>query len=135
MPWERSIVFYENRHKYIHAVGVVGTVAWKSVGSHPYTGVFTGSQHAIIRMSLAGEPDPEVKKTAPGIGLKFLRDGMDAGNMVAMFSTGGQESWNFFKNNFTNHVPPGPKALAPLVVKFATATKHIQQVGLSNMAM
>merc|ERR1712066_897799 len=86
-------------------------------------------------MSLAKQPDPEVKETAPGIGLKFLRDGMDSGNMVAMFSVDGQQSWNFFRNNFTNDIPPlESAALAPLGAKFATATKNVAQVGLPDMA-
>merc|ERR1719474_915983 len=61
---------------------------------------------------------------------------MDSGNMVAMFSVDGQESWNFFRNNFTNDIPPlESAALVPLGVKFSTATKTIGNVGLSNMAM
>jgi len=134
MPWEK-LVFYGHREKFIHSVGVVATAEWRSVGEHGYTGVFTGSQHVIIRMSLAAKPDPEELNTKPGIGLKFLRDGVASGNMVAMLSVDGQPSWNFFKNNFTNHIPgmKSPK-LAPLGAKFATATLHVQQVGLSDMA-
>ena len=123
------------RKKLIHSVGVVGKVEWKSIGSHPYTGVFTGAQHCLIRMSLASQPDPEVKKTTPGFGLKFLRDGMDSGNFVAMDSVEGQESWNYFMKNFSNHISNPSSAMNPLAVKFATATKQIGQVGLSNMAM
>ena len=137
LPWERSFLFsYGFRNKYIHSVGNVGKVEWKSVGSHKYTGVFKGSKQVLIRMSLAAEPDKEEEKTIPGFGLKFLRDGVDSGNMVAMFSVDGQDSWDFFKNNFTNHIPPIKNlAQTPLAVKFATATKNIQQVGLSNMAL
>lgn len=134
LPWE-GIVFHGHRKKLIHTVGVVGKVEWKSVGSHPYTGVFTGAQNCLIRMSLASQPDPEEKKTTPGFGLKFLRDGVDSGNFVAMDSVDGQESWNFFLRNFTNNIPSPSLAMAPLAVKFATATPHIGQVGLSNMAL
>ena len=108
---------------------------WKSVGSHPYTGVFTGAQNCLIRMSLASKPDPEEKKTTPGFGLKFLRDGVDSGNFVAMDSVDGQQSWNYFLRNFTNKIPSPSLAMTPLAVKFATATPHIGQVGLSNMAL
>ena len=86
-------------------------------------------------MSLASQPDPAEKKTTPGFGLKFLRDGVDSGNFVAMDSVDGQESWNFFLRNFTNNIPSPSLAMAPLAVKFATATPHIGQVGLSNMAL
>ena len=116
-------------------MGVVGTAEWRSVGDHGYSGVFTGSQNVIIRMSLASQPDPDELKTTPGIAIKFLRDGVDSGNMVAMFSVDGQQSWNYFKNNFTNHIPAlDSPALVPLGTKFATATKHVAQVGLSDMA-
>ena len=57
------------------------------------------------RLSLALEPDTEKLNTAPGMGLKFLRDGVDSANLVAMYSVDGQESWNFFKNDFSNHIP------------------------------
>ena len=135
MPWEKKLVFHGHREKFIHSVGVVATAEWRSLGSHGYTGVFTGSQHVIIRMSLASQPDPQQLKTTPGIALKFLRDGVDSGNMVAMFSVDGQQSWNFFRNNFTNHIPSFQSpALFPLGAKFATATRNIQQVGLSDMA-
>jgi len=116
-------------------VGTVGRVEWRSVGSHNYTGVFKGATHGIARLSLATEPDPTQQKTTPGMGLKFLRDNIDSANLVAMNSVDGQQSWNFFKLNFSNHIPrPQGKALLPVAVKFATATRNIQQVGLSDWA-
>ena len=50
-----------------------------------------------------------------------------------MHSLDGQRSWNFFKNNFSTHIPRITRPLLgvagqPLLVKFATATKNIQQV-------
>ena len=33
----------------------------------------------------------------PGMGLKFLRDGRDSANLVAMVSLSGQQSWNFLE--------------------------------------
>lgn len=55
-------------------------------------------------MSLAGKPSDT--HITPGIGLKFLRDGIDSANLVAMYSVAGQDSWNFFANDFSNHIPP-----------------------------
>lgn len=55
-----------------------------SDGDHPFTGLFeSGADYGFIRMSMAGAPAKD--KTTPGIGLKFLRDGMDSANLVAMF--------------------------------------------------
>jgi len=93
------------RAKVIHTVGAVGRVEWRDLGGHNYSGVFKGAQHGLVRLSLALEPDTEKLNTAPGMGLKFLRDGVDSANLVAMYSVDGQDSWNFFKNDFSNHIP------------------------------
>ena len=120
------------RHKYIHTVGTVARVQWRDLGTHPYTGLFRGADHGIVRLSLAKEPDTDDLTTVPGLGLKFLRDGMDSANLVAMFSLDGQESWNFFKNDFSNHIGPGSASNLPIKIKFANYVMHIQQVGLSD---
>jgi hypothetical protein len=37
----------------------------------------------------------------PGLGLKFLRDGIESANLVSMFRPEGQPGdWNFFSNSF-----------------------------------
>ena len=123
-----------NRAKVIHTVGTVGKVEWRDRGGHPYTGIFRGAEHGLARLSLALRPDTSALNTAPGMGLKFLRDGHDSANLVAMYSVSGQESWNFFKNDFSNHIPAVSLALLPVAAKFATATKNIRQVGLSDWA-
>jgi hypothetical protein len=68
------------------------------------------------------------------MGLKFLRDGIDSANLVAMYDVGGQESWNFFENIFTNHIPEVSGPLVFLGAKFYTATNNIRQVGVSDWA-
>ena len=45
-----------------------------------------------------------------------------------MYSVSGQRSWNFFKNDFTNHIPAPGFTEFPLAIKFATVTRNIQQV-------
>jgi len=39
------------------------------------------------------------------MGLKFLRDNVDSANLVAMYSVDGQDTFNFFANDFKNHIP------------------------------
>lgn len=102
-------------------------------GHHPFTGLFEGSDHGYIRMSLAKNPKKGTN-TVPGFGLKFLRDGMDSANLVAMYSVDGQESWNYFANDFSNHIPAASPALQVLNNKFATYTRYTQTVGLSDFA-
>ena len=135
LPMETIITHHVDRRKYIHTVGTVAQVEWQNLGGHPYTGLFEGASQGIVRLSLTLEPDTSKLNTAPGLGLKFLRDGMDSANLVAMYSVDGQESWNFFKNDFTNHIPAGGIALLPVSLKFAEATMYIQEVALSDWAM
>lgn len=91
------------------------------------TGIFEGADYGIIRMSCGAQPD-ETKKNAsqaqgnfaPGFGLKFLRDGVKSANLVTL--TPAQDNWNFFSNDFSNHVPIVP---APVSTKFGTVTKFV----------
>ena len=81
---------------------------------------------------MAKEP---VQSRLPGIGLKFLRDGLDSANLVAMHSLDGQQSWNFFKHSLTTHIPaPSPLRL-PIMFKFSEATNFVQQVEFSKYSL
>jgi len=132
LPFEDGIITDGTRWKLIHSVGTVGKVEWRDLGGHSYSGIFTGATNGFVRFSLAKEPAPPALETAPGLGLKFLRDGIDSANLVAMYSVNGQESWNFFKNDFTTHIGPGGLDLLPLQVKFSEATNYVQYSALSN---
>ena len=127
MPTDRKGT---TRQKYIHSVGSVGMVEFVSSESR-YTGLFQGARFGIVRISLAAEPKADVLNTIPGMGLKFLRDGVKSASLVAMYKLEGQKSWNVFANRWSNHIGPPPGS-NPLVAKFATATPNIQQVGLSD---
>jgi len=123
-----------NRKKYIHQVGRTGKVNFVSNGNHEFTGMLTGGFWGIVRFSSAAEPSAN-QPLAPGMGLKFLRNGMDSANLVAMFSTNGQPSWNFFENTWKTWIPPVQgAALTALACKFSTATPHPGNVGLTELA-
>lgn len=125
------------RNKSIHAQGSVAKAIWHDLGGHPYTGIFKGADAGYVRLSVA-KPTitiPGAVNLAPGMGAKFLRDGTDSANFVAMYSVDGQSSLNFFENDFSNHIPDAKsKALKPLERHFSFASKYIQTVGLSDMA-
>ncbi len=132
-----------SRKKLIHTTGVIATAYWISTNDHPYTGVFQGSTSFLVRYSIAKKADTTKKSAAealanfaPGISLKFLRDGVDSANLVAMFSTGGQASWNPFKNDFTNSFAIGSPGIAEkvLATKFSSVTSWISSVGVRDMA-
>jgi len=123
------------RNKTIHSVGNVGKIHWKDLGNHPYTGMFKGADTGYVRMSTAIPVDTDTPNMKPGMGVKFLRDGADSANFVAMFSVDGQESLNFFANDWSNHIPDvSDVSLYPLALRFKTQTNYIQTVGLSEMA-
>ena len=123
------------RDKTIHSVGNVGKVEWVNLGGHPYTGIFKGGDSGYVRMSSATPADSKTPNLKPGMGVKFLRDGADSANFVAMFGVDGQDSLNFFAHDWSNHIPdPKSASLIPLELRFKTATDYIQTVGLSDMA-
>lgn len=122
------------RTKYIHSVGVVGKVKFVAK-PNPYTGIFKGANNGLIRLSSAAKPGDGSPLT-PGFGLKFLRDGKDSANLVAMYGVNGTpDDWNFFSKDFKNHIAPADgAALKAVAFKFSYATDWIQSVGLSDMA-
>jgi hypothetical protein len=124
-----------DRKKFIHTVGTTGKV--KFVPSTPgFSGIFKGADIGLVRFSSAAKPVKGGQPLAPGMGLKFFRDGVDSANLVAMFATDGQPGdWNFFSNDFTTIIGPS-KAVQLLLLseKFSSATDFIQVCGLSDMA-
>lgn len=90
-----------NRLKKTHPVGVTSKVEFRAVENTPYTGMFRGAKHGIMRISETTKTSPAVGKTAPGFGVKLLRDGMASANLITMFSFDGQKSMNYFKNRWT----------------------------------
>jgi hypothetical protein len=131
------------RNKYIHTVGNTAKVKFVPVSNNlGFTGIFQGADYGYVRLSAAIQPDYTKTKSpiklgnfAPGLGLKFLRDGVPSANLVAMWSVDGQDTWNFFQHEFTTHISDptttGPKVLAE---KFKAATPLITSVGLSDFA-
>ncbi len=105
--------FFGARVKYIHSVGTVAQAKFVPVAnSAGYTGMWSeGCDNVFIRYSIA-KADDTTKTTpaeaydnfTPGIALKFLRDGVPSANLVAMKSVNGQDSWNPFKYDFSNHI-------------------------------
>jgi len=82
-------LFGSYRTKYIHCVARHGLVSLDTV-ANPFTGIFKGASQGIVRLSSAAKPELGTKAPlGPGMGLKFLRDGIDSANLVAMYSVNG----------------------------------------------
>lgn len=132
----------EGRKKLIHSVGVVGSVKFVAEADTPYTGLFKGADSALIRFSLAKDPSykkPEAKNAydnyTPGLGLKFLADGVPSANLVAMWGVNGVDTFNFFDKDMNTHIPSAAGLPLKLVAKkFSSATPIVQNVGLQSFA-
>jgi len=138
MPYQ--FLGLERRPKLIHSVGVIAMANWVAQPGTPYTGVLGfGCKNLIIRLSLARQPDSTSTPYTLGIALKCLRDGVPSGNLFAMYSLQGQDSWNFFKHDLTNHVPDLNAASAGFVLsqlrkRFEEASRYPVMIGLSDLA-
>ncbi|KAJ3094583.1 hypothetical protein HDU97_007886 [Phlyctochytrium planicorne] len=126
--------------KGIHAVGECASAEWVPAAGHSYTGVFASGAKLVVRFSLAAPASEafftkRITNITPGLGLKALRTGVKSGNLVAMFSLGGQADTDFFKNVWNNHVPKTPATLIPIETAFRLSTRdHTNKVGLSDFA-
>ena len=132
------------------AVGSVGKVKFVPIAARrqnphyphtgrqsPYTGIFQGASFGIVRISTFREPTPTSTNPLFGMGLKFLRDGVESANLLATYGADGQKSWNVLKNSWTTHIPP-PTNLKPVHLEVATfaagASPHTLKVGISDWA-
>lgn len=141
---EKGDIIPTGRDKLIHTVGNIAKAEFVAEKDSPYTGVFKGSQNMYIRFSIAKKSDP-TKTSAegaygnfvPGISMKFLVDGHPSSNLMAMYSTHGQPSWNFFWGDFTNsfRIPDdSAKDEKALAAKFSSVTYWISSLGVKDMA-
>ena len=126
-----------NRRKVTHPVGITSKIEYISHPDSPYTGLFRGAKHGIMRISETTKTVEHKAKTAPGFGIKFLRDGMASGNAVAMFSFDGQKSFNFFKNRWTTILREFKNMCARETIgkKLAGVTDHIGATSVMEMSM
>jgi hypothetical protein len=131
--------FLTVRRKMVHSVGPVVLVRYVPVPNpFNYTGIFkTGSDSAIMRFSAAVAPVP-IDGITPGVAIKFLRDQIPSGNAFSMRHFAGQNSWNFFKHDWSNHPPDfgvfAPPQLIALKVKFSTGSAWPFKMGLAEIA-
>lgn len=139
-------VIPDGRKKLIHSEGVVAPcVISFDAKNKKYTGLFASKlEHSLIRFSTAqgantkkSSPEGAYDNFVPGIALKVLVDGDKSQNLVAMFDTVGQNSWNFFKHDFSNNFDINkdtPFKLLAVAAKFRLITNFISAVGAKEWA-
>mmetsp|Transcript_35266 Transcript_35266/g.43129 ORF Transcript_35266/g.43129 Transcript_35266/m.43129 type:complete len:331 (+) Transcript_35266:183-1175(+) len=126
----------KDRLKKTHPVGTMSKIEVIPHPDQPYTGMFKGVKHGMMRISDTTKTTPTVQKTNPGFGIKFLRDGMTSANILAMFHFDGQSSWNFFKNRWTTILrePNNECARRTIGKHLATVTDHIGGTSVMEVA-
>ena len=124
----------DGRTKMTHPRGVTFKVAFRPTAQSPYTGIFRGAKHGIMRISETVRTNPDVSQTSPGFGVKFLRDGMDSADTVTMFSFDGQPSFNYFANRWSTHLnePLNECSRETIGKKLAETTDHIGAMSVLN---
>ena len=125
-----------NQLRRIYPRGVTTEVEFIPAANSPYTGIFKGAKHAVMRIAEFSLTTPELPKSAPGQSIKFLRDGMSSGNIHTAFAFDGQPSFNFFKNRWSNILrEPENVCLRETYAKWlADATNHIGCNSLMELA-
>jgi len=137
MPYQ--FLGLQRRPKLIHSIGVISKAVWTPTPGNPFTGILgKGCQNVLFRLSLATQPGGD-KAYTPGISLKCLRNGIPSGNLFAMYSLLGQDSWNFFKHDLTSHVGDFSSGSASFLfnrlrARFAEASNFPTMIGLSDLA-
>ena len=117
--------------------GVTSKVEFIAAEDTPYTGCFKGWEYGALRIAEFVQTTPENPKTAPGLEVKCLRDGMSSGNILAAFAFDGQPSFNYFKNRLTTLLdePRNECNRATIARKIAEATDYIGVNSVMEMSL
>ena len=126
-----------NRSKIIHPTGVVGLFKLDVTHpNNPYTGSFKGTDYGVFRISEVGSVGEEhVPSTS--MGLKFLRDGVDAGNIFSLHAFEGHpDTYNFLKPVYNTHVtiPTNECNLMTSHAKLSQVSKHVGNMSVKGLA-
>ena len=121
-----------NWNKAIHAHGSVAKIKFVAIDSTPFTGLFTGADYGLLRISLTG--DPVNRGVAPGLAIKLFVDGAHSENVSALVSLTGQgQNYNVFAHEFSNIVPVvnqfGPKLINLI---FRRVTRYPTKLSLKD---
>ena len=130
----------ERRQKLLHTRGVVGSVKFvhdpARHDDNPYTGLFQGAEHGIVRLSETGFLLDGMDRFSPSMALKFEVDWARSENLLGQVNFDGIEDDWFFAENFTNHPPRSENKCMRETVekKFAEASRFPFSIGTSAFA-
>ena len=119
--------------KGMHQHGVMATVKFTPAAGNPYTGLFQGADHGLLRLSLAAEPGKNGFQ--PGLSWKAFVDGKPSRNVAALQSWAGQgQNYNFFANELSQIVQAEGSDNFGLQVLFAAVSLKPTQLRVDHLA-
>ena len=127
-----------NRVKILHPTGPSGLFKFVSNGNHPYTGSLRGTDYGILRISEVHAIKEDVDASTSA-GLKFLRDGVDAGNMFTLHAFNGHpETRNVLREDidYNTHVDltTNECVLQTAHAKLSQVSKFIGNMSVKNLS-
>jgi hypothetical protein len=130
---ERTDVAPEGYEKPLHAYGAMAKVKFVPVANNGYTGLFHGSDHGLLRLSVTG--DPADRGFAPGLAWKAFIDGKPSENVSALYTLSGQGgNHNFFANELSQYVLPEVNDTLGTTLLFSAVSLRPTQLRLDDMA-
>merc|ERR1711934_233120 len=126
-----------NRVKVIHPTGTCALFEFVvTTDDNPYTGSLKGTKYGILRISEVGTVSPDMVPST-SMGLKFLRDGVDAGNMFSLHAFEGHATtFNFLKPVYHTHVtlPENECNLETSHAKLSQVSKHVGNMSVKGLS-
>ncbi|AYC33520.1 peroxidase [Pseudomonas cavernae] len=130
---ERTDVAPVGYEKPIHAHGVMAKAKFVPVANNGYTGLFTGADSGLLRLSVTG--DPADRGFAPGLAWKAFVDGKPSQNVSALYTLSGQgTNYDFFTNELSSYVSPEANETLGTTVLFSAVSSKPTLLRLDDMA-
>ena len=130
---ERTDVAPVGHSKPIHPYGALAKVKFTAVPGNPYTGLFQGAEHGLLRLSVTG--DPADRGFAPGLAWKAFVDGKPSENVSALYTLSGQGgNHNFFANELSQYVQVEANETLGTTTLFSLVSSKPTQLNLADMA-
>jgi len=134
-------VMPNGRNKVIHSVGAICPFKIDIAENSNYTGLLKASSttYGLIRMGPATDPysSGSGRDLVPGIGVKFLRTGVNSANFMLLHSLEPlpENNFNFFAETMSNHIPAEANSLQLklMVQKFCQTGHCLSKVGISHL--
>ncbi|MFZ5756693.1 MAG: peroxidase family protein [Pseudomonadota bacterium] len=130
---DRTDVAPPGYEKPLHPYGAMAKASFVPVANNGYTGLFSGAQCGLLRLSVTG--DPADRGFAPGLAWKAFVNGKPSENVSALYTLTGQGSnHNFFANELSQYVKQEVNESLGTSLIFSLVTTKPTQLRVDDMA-